>query len=164
MTEFPQGRPGRAKCADRFSERVESLDGKSSDGFLLWPFMDPEGLMAKGLRPANFRRAYLERFALRLSNRATLVAYHKGRVYGTIATLTHAELDRLYSEPSVAAYRPEPVLARLADGTAELALCFNLPTIPDDRTTDPGYVADLRAIARKVGLSESYVASIGKDE
>ncbi len=88
----------------------------------------------------------------------------RGGFYGTIATLTHAELDRLYSEPSVAAYRPGPVLARLADGTAELALCFNLPTIPDDRTTDPGYVADLRAIARKVGLPGSYVASIGKDE
>ncbi|WP_157088297.1 gamma-glutamylcyclotransferase family protein [Bradyrhizobium jicamae] len=125
-------------------------------------FMDPEGLEAKGLRPANVRQAYIERFALRLGDRATLLADPDGRVYGTTATLTHGELDRLFSGPSVAAYRPEPVLVQFANGTAELALCFNLPTISQAKTTNPSYAADLRAVARKMGLPESYVASIGK--
>ncbi|WP_027583756.1 gamma-glutamylcyclotransferase family protein [Bradyrhizobium sp. Ai1a-2] len=115
-------------------------------------FMDPEGLQAKVLQPANVRQAYVERFALRLGDRATLLADPDGRVYGTTASLTHAELDRLYSGPSVAAYRPEPVLAQFADGTAELALCFNLPIIPQEKTANPTYAADLRAVARKMGL------------
>ncbi|WFU14375.1 gamma-glutamylcyclotransferase family protein [Bradyrhizobium sp. CB3481] len=127
-------------------------------------FMDPEGLEAKGLRPVNVRQAFIERFTLRLGDRATLLPDPNGRVYGITATLTHTELDRLYSGPSVSAYRPEPVLAQFANGTAELALCFNLPTIPQEKSTNPSYAADLRAVARKMGLPESYVASIGKRE
>ena len=120
-------------------------------------FMDPEVLGAKGVRPFNIRQAYVDRFALRLGQRATLVPDLAGRVYGTIMTLTHGEVDRLYSEPSVAAYRPEPVLAQLQDGNAELALCFNLPKPPERTEADPGYAAALQSVARKVGLPEEYV-------
>ena len=74
------------------------------------------------------RRAHVDHVALRLGKRATLVPHLEGRVYGVLMTLMHSEIDRLYSEASVAAYRPEPVLAQLEDGTAEVAFCFNLPT------------------------------------
>jgi hypothetical protein len=121
-------------------------------------FMDPEVLNAKGVRPFDIRQAYVERFALRLGKRATLVPEPAGRVYGTIMTLTHDEVDRLYSEPSVAAYRPEPILARLQDGNAEPALCFNLPKPPERTEADPEYAAALQSVARKVGLPEEYVA------
>ncbi|WGD55147.1 gamma-glutamylcyclotransferase [Bradyrhizobium sp. CB1650] len=125
-------------------------------------FMDPEALQAKGLRPSRTRQAYVERFALKLGARATLVPIRDGRVYGTIMRLTHAEIDQLYSEPSVAAYRPEPVLAQLADGTAELALCFNLPTAPRSPSDNPEYAAALQAVARKVGLPAEYVAELSR--
>ena len=36
-------------------------------------FMDPDVLNAKGVRPFDIRQAYVERFALRLGKRATLV-------------------------------------------------------------------------------------------
>ena len=84
----------------------------------------------------------------------------EARVYGTIMTLTHVEVDQLYSEPGVAAYRPEPVLARLTDGTAELALCFNLPEVPQAVSSNPDYAAALQAVARKMGLPEKYVAML----
>ncbi|MDA9414066.1 hypothetical protein XH81_04195 [Bradyrhizobium sp. CCBAU 25360] len=100
-------------------------------------FMDPQALEAKGLRPRQVRQAYVERFALTLGARATLVASTDGVVYGTIMRRTHAEVDQLYSDPSVAAYRPEPVLAKLADGEGELALCFNLPNPPQGRVAIP---------------------------
>lgn len=74
-----------------------------------------------------------------------------------IMRLSHAELDELYSEPSVSAYRPEPVLAQLAVGSAELALCFNLPT-PEAASGNPQYAAALQIVARKMGLPETYVS------
>ena len=85
-------------------------------------FMDPEALEAKGFRPADISLAYLDRYELRLGQRATLVQADKGQVHGTVMRLTHQEVDRLYSESSVSAYRAEPVLARLPDGSAEPAL------------------------------------------
>ena len=94
---------------------------------------------------------HVDRVALRLGKRATLVPHPEGRVYGVLMTLMHSEIDRLYSKASVAAYRPEPVLAQLEDGTAEVALCFNLATAPDGATTNPEYAAALQSVARKVG-------------
>ena len=123
-------------------------------------FMDPEALQERGLRPCDPRRAHVDRIALRLGKRATLVPHPEGRVYGVLMTLMHSEIDRLYSEASVAAYRPEPVLAQLEDGTAEVALCFNLPTAPDAATTNPEYAAALQSVARKVGLPEHYAAGL----
>ena len=117
-------------------------------------FMDPEALQERGLRPSDPRRAHVDRVALRLGKRATLVPHPECRVYGVLMTLMHSEIDRLYSE------RPEPVLAQLEDGTAEVALCFNLPTAPDGATTNPEYAAALQSVARKVGLPEHYAAGL----
>ena len=128
-------------------------------------FMDPEALQERGLRPCDPRRAHVDRahvdrIALRLGKRATLVPHPEGRVYGVLMTLMDSEIDRMYSEASVAAYRPEPVLAQLEDGTAGVALCFNLPTAPDGATTNPEYAAALQSVARKVGLPEHYAAGL----
>jgi hypothetical protein len=123
-------------------------------------FMDPEALEAKGLRPSRPRQAYVERFVLVFGARATLLPSGEGRVYGTIMGLTHAEIDQLYSEPSVAGYRPEPVLAHLTDGTAEPALCFNLPAAARGSNGNPEYAAALQAVARKMGLPDEYIAEL----
>jgi hypothetical protein len=123
-------------------------------------FMDPEALQEQGLRPSNPRRAYVDRVVLRLGKRATSVPDSEGRVHGVLMTLMHSDIDRLYSDASVAAYRPEPVLAQLEDGTAEVALCFNLPTAPDGATTNPEYAAALQGVARKMGLPEHYAARL----
>lgn len=123
-------------------------------------FMDPEALEAKGLRPSQVKQAYIERCALKLGARATLVPSKESRVYGMIMRLSHAELDDLYSEPSVSAYRPEPVLAQLVDGSAEVALCFNLPSPPEMASGNPEYAHALQAVARKMGLPQAYVAGM----
>ncbi|SFJ27776.1 gamma-glutamylcyclotransferase family protein [Bradyrhizobium sp. Gha] len=123
-------------------------------------FMDPEALEAKGLRPSQVRQAHVERFELRLGERASLVPVKEGRVYGMVMRLTHSEIDRLYSEPSVLEYRPEPVLVELGDGSVEPALCFNLPMPPNRTSGNPQYAAALQAVARKMGLPESDVANL----
>jgi hypothetical protein len=109
---------------------------------------------------ADARRASVDDMALDLGERATLVPERGGRAYGVLMSLTHAELDRLYAEPSVAAYRPEPVLASLRDGGLVAALCFNLPAVPAGARSNPEYAAKLRVAANKMGLPEDYIADI----
>jgi Gamma-glutamyl cyclotransferase, AIG2-like len=123
-------------------------------------FMDADPLREKGFRPADARRASVEDMALHLGARATLVPERGSRVHGMLMSLTHAEIDRLYAEPSVAAYRPEPVIASLEGSSPVAALCFNLPAVPTGVRSNPEYAAKLRIAAKKMVLPETYIANI----
>lgn len=123
-------------------------------------FMDADLLRSKGANPANVRLASVPGFALRIGQRATLLRYPNGRAHGILMELTHAEVERLYSEPSVRAYRPEAVLCELNDGSRVPALCFNLlePPRPDEGNSE--YAAKLRDLAARLGLPSKYIESI----
>jgi len=123
-------------------------------------FMDEELLRSKGLQPEGAERAAVDGLSLRIGRRAALVPSPGGRVHGLVFSLTLSELERLYSEPSVEAYRPQAVLARLASGGVVAALCYNLPQPPLPSERNPEYASKLRAVAQKVGLPSEYVASI----
>ena len=130
------------------------------DVFFYGLFMDEELLRAKGLEIEGAELAAVDGLALRIGQRAALVPTPGGRVHGIVFSLTLSELDRLYSEPSVRAYRPQAVLAQLASGGVIAALCYNLPQPPSPTEHNPEYAAKLRAVAQKVGLPTEYVASI----
>ena len=106
------------------------------------------------------RLARVENFRLVVGGRATLVPREGGEVYGVLFSLTPDEVDALYSEESVSAYRPEAVSAQAADGTVVPALCFNLPAPPAPGERNPQYAAKLRALAARLGLPADYVSSI----
>jgi hypothetical protein len=122
-------------------------------------FMDETILRAKGLEPRSAEQASVDGFALRIGQRATLESRAGGSVHGMLFSLTLAELSTLYSEPSVEAYRPHAILARLPDGQSVPALCYSLPH-PSPSETNPDYVAQLRAVAEKVGLPREYIDSL----
>lgn len=122
--------------------------------------MDEQLLRAKELNPGGAERASVNGFALRIGQRATLVPSDGGVVHGMIFSLTLSELERLYSEASVQAYRPEAVLAHLASGGVIAALCYNLRDPPSPAERNPEYAAKLRDVALKVGLPAEYVASL----
>jgi Gamma-glutamyl cyclotransferase, AIG2-like len=123
-------------------------------------FMDADLMRAKGADPINIRPACVPGFALRIGERATLLRNPDARAYGMLMELTHAEIEQLYSEPSVRAYRPEAVLSELADGSRIPALCFNLivPLGPDEGNSE--YAGKLRDLARRLGFPSDYVESI----
>jgi hypothetical protein len=123
-------------------------------------FMDEALLRAQGFSPVNPRLARVTGMALQIGARATLVADAGATAHGIVMELTHDEIDRLYSEPSVAMYRPEAVLAEFSDGSRVAALCFNLPTPPRPEEANPDYAAKLREVGRRLGLPADYVASI----
>jgi hypothetical protein len=130
------------------------------DLFFYGLFMDDALLRGKGLNPLNRRTASVENFSLVIGERATLVPSAGGRAYGVLFSLTHNEVDALYNEASVSLYRPEAVAARLADASVIPALCFNLPVPPSPSESNPQYAAKLRELADRIGLPQSYVASI----
>ena len=133
---------------------------RRAEVFFYGLFMDEELLRAKGLKPTGAEPAAVDGFALRIGQRAALVPTAGARVHGVVMSLTLAELERLYSEPSVEAYKPQAVLAQLAGGGLIAALCYNLPQAPSPTERNPDYAAKLRAVAQKVGLPAEYVAAL----
>jgi len=123
-------------------------------------FMDADLLRAKGAHPVNPRSACVPGFALRIGQRATLLQKTDARAYGIVMELTHVEIEQLYSEASVRAYRAEAVLAELTDGLQVPALCFNLLVPPGPEEANSEYAAKLRDLARRLGLPSNYVESI----
>jgi hypothetical protein len=136
------------------------MHSRRADVFFYGLFMDEDLLRSKGLSPESTHPAFVDGLALRIGQRAALVASPGSRVHGVVLSLTLVELDKLYSEPSVQAYKPEAVLARLADGDMIPALCYNLPLPPAPTERNPEYATKLRAVAEKVGLPADYVASL----
>jgi hypothetical protein len=132
---------------------------RSVDVFFYGLFMDEEILRAKGLDPKQRRLAEVRDFRLVIGERATLVSSQGDAVHGVVFALTHPELDSLYSEPSVSVYRPEAVIATLADGNSVPALCFNLPSL-ESANRNLAYAGKLAELAARIGLPSGYVDSI----
>ena len=130
------------------------------DVFFYGLFMDDALLREKSVNPVNRRMAFVENFSLVIGARATLAPRAGRTVHGVLFSLTHSEVDALYSEASVSVYRPEAVFAKLAGGGITPALCFNLPVPPSADERNPQYVSKLRELAEKIGLPPSYVSSI----
>src|SRR5262245_8854319 len=122
--------------------------------------MDPELLQGRGILPTDIRVASVSGFALRIGARATLVPDPGGQVHGVLMKISHADLERLYADPSVQAYRPEAVLAVTRDGVTVAAICYNLAEVPSPYERNADYASKLRSVAKAIGLPESYVASI----
>ena len=136
------------------------LDHRKIDVFFYGLFMDAELLREKVITPVETRRAVVENFRLVITQRATLVPSNGDVVHGIVFSLTHDEIDKLYADASVKAYRPEAVLARLTDGNPIPCLCFNLPEVDPNEERNLDYVEKLRALAMRLGFPEGYVQSI----
>ena len=130
------------------------------DVFFYGLFMDDALLREKGVNPVGRRLAFVENFSLVIGKRATLIPSAGQTAHGVLFSLTHGEVDALYSEDSVSAYRPEAVLARTADEGVVAALCFNLPESPSRDERNPEYVSNLKELAARIGLPPSYVSTI----
>lgn len=131
------------------------------DVFFYGLFMDEALLREKGLSPEGRRPACVEDFRLVIGERATLAHCAGARVYGVLFSLTRGEVDALYSEESVSAYRPETVSARPAGGGVVKALCYNLPAPHGAGGRNHLYASRLRELAARLGLPADYVSSIG---
>jgi hypothetical protein len=133
---------------------------RTVDVFFYGLFMDDALLQEKGIIPFNRRLAFVENFSLAIGARATMFPNEGHVVHGVLFSLSHSEVEALYSDESVRVYRPEAVLAKLADGSLIPALCFNLPVPPSAEERNPQYASKLRDLAARIGLPPDYVSSI----
>ncbi len=133
------------------------------DGFFYGLFMDTGILRAAGVaEPANPRRAFVDDFALRIGQRATLVPMAGARAYGMLFALTHSELDLLYAAPGLEAYRAEAIVAQAYSGIPTPALCYNLRDPPLADEWNPGYASRLQDVLAGLDFPQEYVASVSK--
>jgi len=139
---------------------MTKTEARRIDVFFYGLFMDEALLREKGVHPLNRRLASAENFRLLIGARATLAPSANGSVYGVVFSLTHHEVDKLYSEDSVSIYRPEAISVQLGDRSLIPTLCFNLPEPPSIEERNPQYAARLRDLAERIGLPREYVSSI----
>jgi hypothetical protein len=77
-----------------------------------------------------------------------------------LISLTHAELESLYSAPGLEAYRPEAVVAHGSDGEVIPALCYNLVQAPEPHERNPEYAMRLKRVLENLGFPVEYVESV----
>ena len=130
------------------------------DAFFYGLFMDVDLLRAKGAAPATVQPAAAPGYALRIGNRATLVADAASVAHGMLMQLSHEDIDKLYSEPSVSMYRPEAILVLTSDGTWTPALTYNLTAEPAPEERNADYARKLRELAQRLRLPAEYIATI----
>ena len=131
------------------------------EAFFYGLFMDVDILRERQVTPVNARPAYVDGFALRIGERATLLPSAGARAFGMLISLTHRDLERLYSGPGLELYRPEVVVVETLDGESVPALCYNLPDAPLPDERNPEYAARLQALLRRLKFPPDYVASVG---
>jgi hypothetical protein len=136
------------------------MDSRPVNVFFYGMFMDAEALRANGFHPIGARQACVSGMSLQIGRRATLIPDSSKSVFGFVIGLSHTEVERLYADPSVAAYRPEAVIAQLMDRSCLPALCFNLPLSDEPVEANPEYAEKLRVVASRLGLPADYAESI----
>jgi Gamma-glutamyl cyclotransferase, AIG2-like len=130
------------------------------EAFFYGLYMDLDVLREAGVAPLTPRKAYVDGFALRIGRRATLLPSAGARAYGMLYTVTHDELERLYTAPGLEQYRPEAVMARPLEGVPTPALCYNLREAPEPHERNPEYAVRLQRALAKLAFPPEYVASV----
>jgi hypothetical protein len=122
-------------------------------------FMD-EGLLAnKGIAPSSAVVGFVDGFAIRIGERATLLRSAGARAYGVMMDISPDETRELYADSSVADYEPEPVTVELSDGSKVEATCYNL-SVDKVAGTNKDYAESLMAVAGRLGFPDSYLEQI----
>ena len=129
--------------------------------FFYGSFMNPEVLAKADVRPTEPEMAKLAGWELRIAPRATLVPAEGRSVFGVLAQLTHADLDKLYTKDwfGFGAYLPEAVLVSDSSGRAVPALTYISWEAPGG-APDADYIQKIVDIAQQFGFPEEYIRHV----
>ena len=124
-------------------------------------FMDVTILTKNGITPSNPRRGYLNDYALKIGNRASLIPCKNERSYGIVMTIDHDAIHKLYADASVSDYIPEEVNIITNTNESITATCYNLPSESLSGTNE-SYAISLYKLAKQLGFPDDYLAKIKK--
>jgi hypothetical protein len=131
------------------------------DIFFYGLFMDETRLRAAGFGPVVIGPAVLDGYALAIESRATLAAEIGSRSYGVVMTLSEVEAQSLYSEPSVADYKPERVTVMLLESESpHECWCYNLPKSRQVTPPNENYCAELSRLLTQLGFPSEYARKV----
>jgi len=139
-----------------------STSGPGESVFFYGLFMDAGVLEGKGIRAVEPRVGRLEGYRLSIGARATLVSAQGEAVYGVVMQVPAEEIERLYSESSVSAYRSEAIQVTLSDGQRVEAVCYNLPPPVEPSEPNRAYARELHDVAKRLGLPDEYLTRIAQ--
>jgi len=115
-------------------------------------YMDPEILRLKGVKPRNPRIATVSDYSLRIVKMTTLLRAEGFNVNGIVYSLTHSEIEILYSKSGLDMYVPEAILSILSTGEIVAALICNLLVPPDEDENNSDYRNKLLACMKKLNV------------
>jgi len=123
-------------------------------------FMDPTLLREHGVQPENPRAATVTGYRLAIGARAAMLPEARGTVWGLAYDLTHAEIDRLYGDATLADYREAAVTAMPTAGPPFAALIYTLPpdAVGPVRNTD--YAAALTRTMVRLGAPDAVISQV----
>jgi hypothetical protein len=124
--------------------------------FFYGSFINLDVLKQSGYVPEQFEVACLRGFDIRIAPLANVVRSDEHAVYGIVATATHGDLQRLYSQSWVGSYLPEAVVVETGDGKSRPALCYIAPEM-DGKPPANDYVDRILGPARRHGFPAWYI-------
>ena len=124
-------------------------------------FMDVTISLKNGIKLSNPRRGYLNDYALKIGNRASLIPCKNERLYGIVITIDDDAIRHLYAEASVAGYIPEEVNIITNTNDSVMATCYNLPSELLTGTNE-SYAISLYKLAKQQGFPDDYLEKIKK--
>ncbi|MCE7995233.1 MAG: gamma-glutamylcyclotransferase [Roseivirga sp.] len=122
-------------------------------------FMDITILSKNGIQPSNPRSGYLNDYALKIGNRASLIPSEGEKSYGILMTVDSEAINKLYAEASVADYIPEEVEITINSNETVTATCYNLPAA-SLTGTNAAYAESLYQLAKQLDFPEDYLEKI----
>lgn len=128
--------------------------------FFYGSYMSLDVLKEVNLAPRDVEVARLGGFDISIKPFVNLVTSDQYHVYGIAATVTHEELNRLYTEHALGVlgqlYLPQAVLVKTRDGKFIAAICYIAPNM-EPKQADRGYVDKILKSAKELNLPEWYI-------
>ncbi len=122
-------------------------------------FMDEDILLKNGINPSIPQKGYLNNYALKIGNRASLIPCKDEKAYGILMDVNDEKISKLYAEESVADYVPETVKVITESNEEVTATCYNLP-LELLTGTNESYAKSLYELAKQKGFPKDYLAKI----
>jgi len=122
------------------------------DIFFYGLYMDDEILKSRGVVPKNKRTGVADGYRLRIGNNATLLRNRGTKAYGLICSLSHNEINSLYTGSGLMNYVSESVLVEIDNGWTVSALCYLLLVPPSAEEINDDYYEKLSSCLKSCGL------------